>query len=145
MQRDLGMVVGVDTHKDSHSAALVDAMGALVAATDVGANRKGYRRLLEWLVAGVHSGPGWSKGLGAMGQVSPASWLQLKKSCSRVTGRSAESPARPANQTSWTPSRWLAKPSLGSTTRFHGSGATERRFEFCSVPERVRSAPTARP
>src|SRR5437773_2737416 len=48
MQRDLGMVVGVDTHKDSHSAALVDAMGALVAATDVGANRKGYRRLLEW-------------------------------------------------------------------------------------------------
>src|SRR2546423_9582172 len=48
MQRDLGMVVGVDTHKDSHSAALVDAMGALVAATDLGANRKGYRRLLEW-------------------------------------------------------------------------------------------------
>src|SRR5437879_11931144 len=48
MQRDLGMVVGVDTHKDSHSAAMVDPMGALLAATDVGANRKGYRRLLEW-------------------------------------------------------------------------------------------------
>src|SRR5256712_13507736 len=48
MQRDLGMVVGVDTHKDSHSAAMVDPMGALLAATDVGANRKGYRRMLEW-------------------------------------------------------------------------------------------------
>src|SRR5207245_8486782 len=48
MQRDLGMVVGVDTHKDSHSAAMVDPMGALLAATDVGAHRKGYRRLLEW-------------------------------------------------------------------------------------------------
>src|SRR5207253_7499348 len=126
MQRDLGMVVGVDTHKDSHSAALVDAMGALVAATDVGANRKGYRRLLEWARCRGPQRTWVVEGTGSYGQVSPASWLQLKKSCSRVTGRSAKSPARPANQTSWTPSRWLAKPSLGSTTRFHGSGATER-------------------
>jgi len=48
MQRELEMVVGVDTHKDSHSAALVDGLGGLVAATDVAANRKGYWQLLEW-------------------------------------------------------------------------------------------------
>lgn len=43
-----GLVVGVDTHKDSHSAALVDELGGLVAAVDVSANRYGYRRLLQW-------------------------------------------------------------------------------------------------
>src|SRR6266536_539964 len=45
---ELAFVVGVDTHKDSHSAALVDAVGALVGAADVEANRGGYRRLLKW-------------------------------------------------------------------------------------------------
>src|SRR5437899_12959709 len=80
MQRDLGMVVGVDTHKDSHSAAMVDPMGALLAATDVGANRKGYRRLLEWarcqapqrtwVVGGTGSyGAGLASFLAASGEV----------------------------------------------------------------------------
>jgi len=41
-------VVGVDTHKDSHSAALVDEVGGVLAAIDVGADRQGYRRLLKW-------------------------------------------------------------------------------------------------
>ena len=48
MEGSQGSVVGVDTHKDSHSAALVDELGGLVASTDVGANPRGYIRLLEW-------------------------------------------------------------------------------------------------
>jgi transposase len=45
---EMTMVVGVDTHKDGHSAALVDALGGLVAAVDVTADRRGYRQLLSW-------------------------------------------------------------------------------------------------
>ena len=48
MEGSQGSVVGVDTHKDSHSAALVDELGGLVASTDVGANPRGYIQLLEW-------------------------------------------------------------------------------------------------
>jgi len=48
MEESQGSVVGVDTHKDSHSAALMDGLGGLVASTDVGANQRGYVQLLEW-------------------------------------------------------------------------------------------------
>jgi len=45
---EMAMVVGVDTHKDGHSAALVDALGGLVAALDVTADRSGFWQLLSW-------------------------------------------------------------------------------------------------
>jgi transposase len=48
MEESRRLVVGVDTHKDTHSAAMVDELGGLVASTDVSANRRGYVRLLEW-------------------------------------------------------------------------------------------------
>lgn len=48
MESSHGRVVGVDTHKDSHSAALVDELGGVLAAIDVGANRTGYQNLLKW-------------------------------------------------------------------------------------------------
>ncbi len=48
MESVQGLVVGVDTHKDTHSAAMVDELGGVHAALDVGANRNGYRSLLEW-------------------------------------------------------------------------------------------------
>src|SRR2546426_12303003 len=144
MQRDLGMVVGVDTHKDSHSAAMVDPMGALLAATDVGANRKGYRRLLEWarcqapqrtwVVEGTGSyGAGLASFLAASGEVV----FEGDRPQRRKPGAAGKS-------TSWTLSRSLAKPWLENITRFLDSAAIERRFGFCSAPGRVRSAPTAR-
>jgi transposase len=43
-----GVMVGVDTHKDSHSAAMVDELGAVICATDVRASRRGYGELLRW-------------------------------------------------------------------------------------------------
>jgi len=48
MEESQGLVVGVDTHKESHSAALVDELGAVLGSTDVGANQRGYVQLLEW-------------------------------------------------------------------------------------------------
>jgi transposase len=49
-----GMVVGVDTHRDSHTAALCDGRGRLVAQLQVPATAAGYVRLLGW--AGVAAG-----------------------------------------------------------------------------------------
>jgi transposase len=48
MEAGQRLVVGVDTHKDSHSAAVVDELGGVVASTDVVANQRGYVQLLEW-------------------------------------------------------------------------------------------------
>ncbi len=48
MEAGQRLVVGVDTHKDSHSAALVDELGGVVASTDVVATQRGYVQLLEW-------------------------------------------------------------------------------------------------
>jgi transposase len=41
-------VIGVDTHRDRHSAAIVTGTGALVAETSKSADRRGYKALLAW-------------------------------------------------------------------------------------------------
>lgn len=43
------IVVGVDSHKDSHQAAVLDAQGALLGNRRFEASRKGYHELEVWL------------------------------------------------------------------------------------------------
>jgi transposase len=52
---DSGMVVGVDTHRDSHTAALCDGRGRLVAQLVVPATAAGYARLLAWAGAAAQN------------------------------------------------------------------------------------------
>lgn len=40
---------GVDTHKDTHVAAVIDERGKVLDTASFGATRKGYRQLLAWL------------------------------------------------------------------------------------------------
>ena len=42
------VVLGVDTHKETHAAAVVTALGALLAARTFPATAAGYRDLLRW-------------------------------------------------------------------------------------------------
>jgi len=42
------MVVGVDTHKETHSAALLNELGVVQAGLEVAASAAGYRQLLGW-------------------------------------------------------------------------------------------------
>jgi hypothetical protein len=42
------VVHGVDTHADTHTAALVDALGRTLATRMIPANRRGSRALLAW-------------------------------------------------------------------------------------------------
>ncbi len=45
---DLDAVIGVDTHPDTHSAALTDPVGRHLASVTVRADADGYRDLLAW-------------------------------------------------------------------------------------------------
>lgn len=40
---------GVDTHKDQHAVAAIDARGDLLGARQVPTTRDGHRQALEWL------------------------------------------------------------------------------------------------
>jgi transposase len=40
---------GVDTHKDVHVAAVIDALGRLLGTESFPATRHGCRRLLRWM------------------------------------------------------------------------------------------------
>jgi transposase len=52
---DVEVVLGVDTHKDVHVAAVISGMGALLGARSFPATALGYRQLL-----------GWARGLGVV-------------------------------------------------------------------------------
>jgi len=43
-----GVVVGVDTHADTHVAAALDSLGRVVGRLEVPTTRSGYSRLLSW-------------------------------------------------------------------------------------------------
>ena len=44
------MIVGIDVHKQSHAAALIDDRGGLVDALTIANSPKGFRQLIDWLV-----------------------------------------------------------------------------------------------
>ncbi len=47
--RSESVVGGVDTHRDTHTAAVVDATGKLLGTETFPANASGYRLLLKWV------------------------------------------------------------------------------------------------
>jgi transposase len=98
------LVIGVDTHADTHTAALVAATnGALLATLTVSADADGYVELVElaeqhgglraWAVEGAGGyGAGLARHLGAT-SATPRRWL------SSWTARPARPAAVDANQT----------------------------------------------
>jgi transposase len=68
-------VIGVDTHCDSHAAAVLDPTGGLVTQVEIPSSQQGYEQLLHF--AGERA-PGrrcWAlEGLAAMGPGWRASW-----------------------------------------------------------------------
>ena len=64
------VILGVDTHADTHTAALVDPLGRTLATTTIRAGRRGHRALLRWAslrgqvkVAGVEGTGSYGAGL----------------------------------------------------------------------------------
>ena len=70
-------VIGVDTHRDSHAAALLDPNGGVRATLAVPSDRAGHARLLQ-LAVGKAPGrrvwatmaSGWSRSIGPGGRVA---------------------------------------------------------------------------
>lgn len=68
LAQEIDYVVGVDTHKDSHSAAVVNATGGVISALDVIASEAGYRRLLALANRYAHGRRAWAiEGTGSYG------------------------------------------------------------------------------
>ncbi len=63
VNEDTGLVVVVDTHLDTHAAALCDARGRLIAQLQVPATGAGYARLLAWAQTAAQNTPvAWAVG-----------------------------------------------------------------------------------
>ncbi len=50
------MIVGIDVHKHTHAAALIDDRGGEIASVTVANSPKGYWQLIDWLVEHAAAG-----------------------------------------------------------------------------------------
>jgi transposase len=87
------VVIGVDTHKHTHTAAFVDRLGGVLGALEIEANASGYRRLLR--AAGQHPGVrAWAvEGTGSYGAGLTTMLVAAGEDVVEV-----ERPARPARR-----------------------------------------------
>jgi transposase len=56
LAEEIDAVIGVDTHRDTHTAALGDTIGRQLAVLVVTADAAGYARLLQWAAEHVPGG-----------------------------------------------------------------------------------------
>jgi transposase len=50
LSQEATLIVGIDVHKHTHAAALIDDRGGLIAHLTLANSPKGYRQLIDWLV-----------------------------------------------------------------------------------------------
>ncbi len=95
-------VIGVDTHKQSHTAALVDALGAVLAMRRVSTDLGGYRELLEWARAVAAGRRAWAvEGTGSYGAGLTAHLLEQDEWVCE-----ADRPKRPIHKGGPNPMSW---------------------------------------
>ena len=116
---DFEFVVGVDTHRDTHTASVVNAAGVVVGTLTVPAGDCGYRSLLEmaicktggkriWAVEGTRSyGLGLNRFLQAAGETVVE--IDVPKRSARKRGKSDSIDAERAAREAWGKQR-LARP-----------------------------------
>jgi transposase len=59
MADQVDLVIGVDTHTDTHSAAVLDRLGGILAEISVPADPDGYQQLIGFAAAHVPAGSRW--------------------------------------------------------------------------------------
>jgi transposase len=86
------VIIGVDTQKHTHTAAAVSSTGAVIDYLTVPADRRGYRRLIEF--AEVHEAGMWAiEGTGSFGAGLTATLVQAGHAVVEV-----DRPERPARR-----------------------------------------------
>jgi hypothetical protein len=136
------VVIGVDTHVNTHSAAVVNAAtGGVLGEITVEATPEGYEQLVEFADAHATLRAWAIEGTGGHGAGRPATWQVAKRSWSSST---APSELRVATAPSPTPS--MRSEQHGKRWRGHGSApravAENAKPSRCSL---LRAALPSRP
>jgi len=94
LAEDIAHVIGVDTHKASHTAAIVDRLGGVLASTTIATDAFGQRRLLAWVEARSERPRVWAiEGTGSFGAGLTTFLLEQDESVVEI-----DRPARPARR-----------------------------------------------
>jgi Transposase len=104
-QTDTGgeVILGVDTHADQHVAALLTAVGSLLATASFPASAAGYRALLAWARGHGPLRRAGVEGTGSYGAALPGTCAARVCRSSRSTGRIGPPGAVAARPTRSTP------------------------------------------
>jgi len=87
-------VIGVDTHKHSHTGSVVDSLGAELAFTTLPADPSGYRRLLQFARSRADGRRLWAiEGTGSYGRGLTTFLLEHDERVVEI-----DRPARPARR-----------------------------------------------
>ena len=87
-------VIGVDTHKQSHTGSVVDSLGAELATTTLPSNGSGYRRTLQFAGTFADGGRIWAiEGTGSYGRGLSTYLLEQGEQVVEI-----DRPARPARR-----------------------------------------------
>ena len=138
-------VIGVDTHTDTHTAAIVDRLGAHLATAEVSADAAGYAQLTSWAskqapgprIAWAVEGCG-SHGAGLARALAAAGHLVIEADRRRPAA-AAESPA------SSMPSAPPARPWPSPIPHSHAPATPAKRCGSCSPPASTPPRPAPPP
>jgi transposase len=121
-------VIGVDTHKDSHSAALLNEVGALQASVEVVATAKGYQELLKCARSRECGGRVWVvEGTGSYGAGLCAYLLEQGELV--YEGDHPKRPSRgPAGKSDYLDAIWVAREALSRVRHGQPKQRAEREM-----------------
>jgi transposase len=148
MTHDTGLVVGVDTHRDTHTAALCDTRGRVLSALQVPATPAGYADLLAWAgAAGTGQRLAWAiegtrhYGLGLARHLAGAGQQVAEIDATRHIGKRRTGKSDPIDAVR-AARELLARPQPG---QLRADGDREAlRLLMCDRDNAVQSAKTAR-
>jgi hypothetical protein len=135
LEGQVDAVIGVDTHRDRHAAAVLDQNGGVRATLEVPSDRSGHTRLLQLAQVQAPGRRVWAlEGTGCYGAgltrflVDQGEWVVEIDRPKRPRGRHG------AKSDAWTPFGPAVKPWPATTSPALASAGTGRRCGCCTPP-----------
>jgi transposase len=146
LEGQIEVVIGVDTHRDRHAAALLDPNGGVRATLQVPSDQAGHTRLLQLADAQAPGRRVWAlEGSGCYGAgltrflVDQGEWVDGDRPA-HAAPRPSRGQERPLDA-----SEPAAKPSPATTSPHPASAGTARRSGSCTPPAPASSRPGRMP
>jgi len=134
-------VIGVDTHRDSHSAAVCNTTGAVTAEITLAADAFGYRRLLRFAREQAPGGRVWAiESTGSFGAGLTSFLLEQGEWVVEIDRPRGRPDATVPSRTRSTPLGQHERRSRVSTSPSRVDAALGKRFACCSQPVKVPSS-----